>query len=255
MPSFLKNKSKYLSPGPAKVNKKKSPNKSKVSITVNGKNEKSMNASKRSEQLSVNSSNKNMSPIRNPFLIKSNKSLKTNKKKKKNKYKDVKSFDDRLKPNSNSKKKKSRSIERHFIPSIESDLNEQRKRNNSLPNNGILRHKSWKKVRRSTYSVTMKDKKSKLNSSTNSKVSTIDSLGLHSKFNKSKNSAQDDDDIEANTGRIDQFKNPIIRGRKRHKVSFAKKPITIDVENWKEINLKMTIKPNKNKGCLICQIF
>jgi hypothetical protein len=256
MSETLKSKSNHLSPGQAKAYKKKSPNKSKSFLSTKSKTEKSINGSKPSETISVNTPNSSISPIRNPFLVKQKKSLKKKKKKKKNKFKSVQSFDDRLKPHSVSKRKKSSKIEEQFIPSIEEELNKNRPRKNSLPNNGILRHKSWKKVRRSVYSMAMKEKKNKLDNSSNSKTSTIDSLGLNNKFNKSKNSIQEEeDDIDADTGRKDQFKNPIIRGKKRHKVSFARKSVTIDVENWKKLNLKLAIKPNKNKGCLACSIF
>jgi hypothetical protein len=252
MSDTVKYKSKFLSPGQVSAYKKKSPNKSKNSFSSKGNN-KSLNSSKRSETISAYSNNA-PSPIRNPFLVKTQKSL--NKKKKKKKFNNVKSFDDRLRSDSVSKKNK-KNIEDHFQASIENELNDVEPKNSrkgSLPNYGILRHKSWKKIRRSTYSVAMKDKKSKLDNSSNSKTSTIDSLGLNNKFNKSGNSNANEE-MGANTGRVDQFKNPIIRGRKRHKVSFARKSVTIDVESWKKLNLKLTMKPNKNKGCIVCSIF
>ena len=125
-------------------------------------------------------------------------------------------------------------------------------RTNSLPNNGILRHKNWKKIRRSNYSIAAKEKKQKLNSSDNSKQSTKDSIKIRGINSSDRNHKID---IQANTGRVDQFKNPIIRGKKKHKVSFARKYETISVENWKKINSKLTMKINKNKGCMVCTIF
>ena len=94
--------------------------------------------------------------------------------------------------------------------------------------------------------------KSKFTSSANSKNTSMENLNLTNQMNKSNNS---DNSRVANTGRIDQFKNPIIRGQKRHKISFAKKTNTINVESWKKLNAKMTMKPNKNRGCFVCSIF
>ena len=159
-----------------------------------------------------------------------------------------------MKPKFGTKKKKAAKINIHFETSIENNLYDAegvKGQTDSQPETGILRHKSWKKVRRSAYSLAMKDKKSKLDSS---EKSTIDSLKLNNKFNRSGNSNQDAN-VEADTGRVDQFKNPIIRGKKKHKVSFARKSKTIIVENWKEYNLKLTSKVNKNKGCFVCKVF
>lgn len=194
------------------------------------------------------------SPIKNPFLIQKKETKKKTQKNRKN-LKNVKSFDDRLKRKAPKKRKQSADVQNQFLTSIENNLSEadKGKKSGSSHETGILRHKSWKKVRRSAYSLAFKEKRSKLDNSENS---TIDSLKLNNKFNRSANSNQETKtEIGADTGRVDQFKNPIIRGKKRHKVSFARKSQTILVENWKELNLKMTIKVNKNKGCLICTLF
>lgn len=187
--------------------------------------------------------------IKNPFLVQKKK--KSQKRKGKLAY--AKSFDERLKAGP---KAKERAAGAHFATSIEGDMVEtqiKQERSGSLPDSGILRHRSWKKVRRSAYSMAMKEKRPRLDNSDNS---TVDSLKLNNKFNRSGNSrGEEQSEVGADTGRRDQFKNPIIRGKKRHKVSFARKSRTFVVENWKELNLKMTAKVNKNRGCFVCSVF
>ena len=255
-----------MSSTPKQNKNKKNSSKSSYANLKNSKNSllHNLNANKsltnQSKDLNIQKSSpgKNAklgySPLKNPFLLKKTKTMNKKKKLKLKNIKNVKSFDDRLKPQSVSNSKNPSSTKIKQMTSIEKKLNNIKINKNFgvfSPTPGILRHKNWKKIRKSSYSVALNNKKSKLNSSNNSKASTIDSLNLKNNFNKSNG----ENELTANTGRIDQFKNPIIRGKKRHKVSFARETKTINVENWKKINSKLTMKSKNNKGCIVCSVF
>ena len=227
-------------------------NNSKTSPIQNVKTQKSPNLNSKNSENKRYFNNKNekndnlgYSPLKNPFILKKTKTMK--KKLKLKNIKNIKSFDDRLKNNNDS------NIPISKMTSMEKKLNEKNKFKVFSPTPGILRHKNWKTVRKSSYSLAFNNKKSKLNSSNNSKNSTLDSLNLKNNFNKS-NQSYGEEVLTANTGRRDQFKNPIIRGKKRHKVSFARETKTINVENWKKINSKLTMKARNNKGLSLIHI-
>ena len=216
------------------------------SVSINGL----LNHSKQSSNSKFSQRNLNGTPLVIPFFVKNNHSSLSDRKKKREKQKCVKSFDDRLRLSPFSREKENGpNPEDAQLTSVGKNLREL----GSSANQGILRHRKWKHVRRSTFSVNKNERKSQMNSSGKSKNSTLDSMGVVNRFNF----PQPDQTFEqeANTGRIDQFKNPIIRGKKRHKVSFARKSRTFSVDNWKDLNLKMTIKVRKNKGCAVCKIF
>lgn len=53
-------------------------------------------------------------------------------------------------------------------------------------------------------------------------------------------------------GRLDKYGYPILKGGKKHKISFREEMVkVVRVENWKMYNLDMSDGNNKNKCCII----
>lgn len=212
--------------------------------------ERTLNDSKRSTRKGSSSKNLNLiSPIKNPFTTRSDGLFSGNSLNSTKKETNIVSLDvDRKK---NKKFKFSENSPSEY--SLKKKLN--RSKNNKKKLTGILRKKNFKYIKRSIFSLNL----NKLNNSNNQKISTFSTSASSSKSNNPISLVTNsiDDNNNPDTGRKDSFGNAIIRGRRKHKVSFKTKPIIHEVENWKQCVLKNSYKPKKKSiGCGIkCSIF
>jgi hypothetical protein len=212
--------------------------------------ERCLNESKRSTRKGSNSNDLNMiSPIKNPFTIGSEGIFSVTSINSITKTKEIVSLDAKMK---NPKKFKfSEKNAKEY--SLNKKLNVSKNKKKKLT--GILRKKNFKHIKRSIFSLNA----NKLNNSNKRKNSTISTSASSSNSNNplSINLQSVESDSNPDTGRKDSFGNPIIRGRKKHKVSFLTKPIIHEIECWKLLILENSYKPKKKSGgCGIkCSMF